>query len=246
MAEETAIKSKDEGYEMVYQFADRIFVNCDSEDRSGVATKRTAHSYVAAKTFFEILDQFLDADADDKDPAVQEKIKYAAWRAAEISKAINQGLNPPLPPSVTQQDSSADLSEPEDFGDTEYQEGTNMDVEDDATSAQQKPSASPDERPNASVPNGYDEPPANDNGESTRLSSQEHMKLKASMNSVSLESGTESDEESEDLLDPLLVDSVIKHCRFTISAMQYEDLETARKNLEDALVVIDKLEKVSR
>ncbi|KAI9460510.1 Vta1 like-domain-containing protein, partial [Lactarius psammicola] len=75
----------------VENFALRVFASADSEDRRGAATRKTAKKFLAAATFFEILNVF-----EDRGPweAHEEKVRYAKWRAAEISKAIREGRQP--------------------------------------------------------------------------------------------------------------------------------------------------------
>ncbi|KZT44572.1 DUF605-domain-containing protein [Sistotremastrum suecicum HHB10207 ss-3] len=67
----------------------RVFANADSEDRRGVATKTTARKFLAAANFLELLKIF-----DKTDPENVEKIRYAKWKAAEISKAFREGRKP--------------------------------------------------------------------------------------------------------------------------------------------------------
>lgn len=103
-------------------FALRIFNNADRVDRAGRADSNTPKAYLAASYFIEvhcvtsphdavpawvsgqdvsgavgawhvqILNQFGPLDSD-----LLSKQKYAAWRAAEISKALREG-RPPVPP----------------------------------------------------------------------------------------------------------------------------------------------------
>ncbi|KAI9444875.1 Vta1 like-domain-containing protein [Lactarius indigo] len=75
----------------VENFALRVFGSADSEDRRGAATRKTAKKYLAAATFFEVLNVF-----EDRGPweAHEEKVRYSKWRAAEISKALREGRQP--------------------------------------------------------------------------------------------------------------------------------------------------------
>ncbi|ORX77108.1 DUF605-domain-containing protein [Anaeromyces robustus] len=65
------------------------FKKADDEDRSGNATKKTARTFHASSTFFEVLQCFGDLDED-----IEKKIKYAKWKAADIMKAIREGRTP--------------------------------------------------------------------------------------------------------------------------------------------------------
>lgn len=70
-----------------------MFANADKVDRAGRADLGTAKTFLAASYFIEILNHFGPLDGD-----LLEKQRYAAWRAAEIRKAVREG-RPPLPPS---------------------------------------------------------------------------------------------------------------------------------------------------
>ncbi|KAJ0593581.1 putative vacuolar protein sorting-associated protein Vta1 [Helianthus annuus] len=72
-------------------FASNVFAKADKQDRAGRADLNTAKTFYAASIFFEILNQFGDVQPD--------KQKYAAWKAADIRKAIKEGRKPvPGPP----------------------------------------------------------------------------------------------------------------------------------------------------
>ncbi|KAI3828336.1 hypothetical protein L1987_02436 [Smallanthus sonchifolius] len=75
-------------------FASNVFAKADKQDRSGKADLNTAKTFYAASIFFEILNQFGDVQPD-----LEQKQKYAAWKAADIRKAIKEGRKPvPGPP----------------------------------------------------------------------------------------------------------------------------------------------------
>ncbi|XP_071736588.1 protein HOMOLOG OF MAMMALIAN LYST-INTERACTING PROTEIN 5-like [Rutidosis leptorrhynchoides] len=70
-------------------FASNVFAKADKQDRAGRADLNTAKTFYAASIFFEILNQFSDVQAD-----LEQKQKYAAWKAADIRKAIKEGRKP--------------------------------------------------------------------------------------------------------------------------------------------------------
>ncbi|KAJ2455904.1 hypothetical protein EV183_000520 [Coemansia sp. RSA 2336] len=74
-------------------FALRIFAKADTEDREGRATKATARNFIVSSQFMQVLSGFGELPED-----IAEKIKYAKWRAAEILKAMREGRQPELPP----------------------------------------------------------------------------------------------------------------------------------------------------
>ncbi|KAF9215781.1 hypothetical protein BGZ59_000370 [Podila verticillata] len=81
------------GYAHIENFAIKIFSKADDEDHEGQSSQKTAKNFVAAANFLELLKVFGDIDAE-----IEEKIKYAKWRAADIIKAIRDGRLPTPPP----------------------------------------------------------------------------------------------------------------------------------------------------
>lgn len=76
------------------------------------SNRKTAKNFVAAANFLELLKVFGDIDSE-----VEEKIKYAKWRAADIVKAIRDGRQPAPPPGANTNNSN-DNQLNQDFMDT--------------------------------------------------------------------------------------------------------------------------------
>ncbi|XP_060189830.1 protein HOMOLOG OF MAMMALIAN LYST-INTERACTING PROTEIN 5-like [Lycium barbarum] len=75
-------------------FALNVFAKADKQDRAGRADLNTAKTFYAASIFFEILNQF-----GELQPDLEQKQKYATWKAADIRKALKEGRKPvPGPP----------------------------------------------------------------------------------------------------------------------------------------------------
>ncbi|MCO5552388.1 hypothetical protein L7F22_005899 [Adiantum nelumboides] len=75
-------------------FALSVFAKADKQDRAGRADLSTAKTFYAASIFIEVLRQF-----GPLQPDLEQKQKYAAWKAADIRKAISEGRKPvPGPP----------------------------------------------------------------------------------------------------------------------------------------------------
>ncbi|KAK6154452.1 hypothetical protein DH2020_008700 [Rehmannia glutinosa] len=75
-------------------FASSVFAKADKQDRAGRADLNTAKTFYAASIFFEILNQF-----GELQPDIEQKQKYAVWKAADIRKALKEGRTPlPGPP----------------------------------------------------------------------------------------------------------------------------------------------------
>ncbi|OMP04331.1 hypothetical protein COLO4_09738 [Corchorus olitorius] len=76
-------------------FALNVFAKADKQDRAGRADLSTAKTFYAASIFFEIINQF-----GPLQPDLEQKQKYAVWKAADIRKAIKEGRKPtPGPPN---------------------------------------------------------------------------------------------------------------------------------------------------
>ncbi|KAL4280625.1 hypothetical protein GQ457_03G022900 [Hibiscus cannabinus] len=76
-------------------FALNVFSKADKQDRAGRADLNTAKTFYAASIFFEIINQF-----GPLQPDLEQKQKYAVWKAADIRKAIKEGRKPvPGPPN---------------------------------------------------------------------------------------------------------------------------------------------------
>ncbi|KAL3508437.1 hypothetical protein ACH5RR_027838 [Cinchona calisaya] len=91
-------------------FALNVFSRADKQDRAGRADLNTAKTFYAASIFFEIINQF-----GELQPDLEQKQKYAAWKAADIRKALKEGRKPvPGPPG------GEDLSVPSNTSSGEY------------------------------------------------------------------------------------------------------------------------------
>ncbi|KEP47726.1 DUF605 domain protein [Rhizoctonia solani 123E] len=111
-----SITNEEVAYLYVENFADRIFVMADEEDRRGATSRSTAKKFLAAGQFFDLLSAF-DNVKSPHGPKTVEKRTYAKWRATEISKAFRDGRTPPPPPSPvapgnSQLPSSPNLTDP--------------------------------------------------------------------------------------------------------------------------------------
>ncbi|KAI7888800.1 Vta1 like-domain-containing protein [Mucor mucedo] len=103
IGENEAITDDLVGYAHVENFALKIFLNADNEDRSGKSSKKTAKTFLAASIFLELLKTF-----GDLDPEVEAKIKYSKWKAADIMKALREG-RVPTPGSPGEEEQSENI-----------------------------------------------------------------------------------------------------------------------------------------
>ncbi|KAG8386080.1 hypothetical protein BUALT_Bualt03G0111700 [Buddleja alternifolia] len=114
-------------------FALNVFTKADKQDRAGRADLNTAKTFYAASIFFEILNQFGEIQPD-----LEQKQKYAAWKAADIRKAVKEGRKPlPGPPG-----GDNDLSVPSSKSAGEYDlEPSRSDFAPEPDSTREDPSA---------------------------------------------------------------------------------------------------------
>ncbi|CAL5047519.1 unnamed protein product [Urochloa decumbens] len=94
-------------------FALNVFAKADKQDRAGRADINTAKTFYAASIFFEILNQF-----GELQPDIEQKQKYAIWKAAEIRKALKEGRKPEAGPPGGDKDeaSFSTATVPQDMG----------------------------------------------------------------------------------------------------------------------------------
>lgn len=74
---------------LVVEFALSVFDRADSEDRAERATKDTALTFYAAMCFLEVCSVF--GPLGDE---LEERLRYAKWKAADITKALKEGRKP--------------------------------------------------------------------------------------------------------------------------------------------------------
>lgn len=86
-------------------FALNVFGKADKQDRAGRADLNTAKTFYAASIFFEIINQF-----GVLQPDLEQKQKYAAWKAADIRKALKEGRKPQAGPPAGDDDLSVPSS----------------------------------------------------------------------------------------------------------------------------------------
>ncbi|KAG9320999.1 hypothetical protein KVV02_003977 [Mortierella alpina] len=248
------------GYAHIENFALKIFKRADDEDRAGQASQKTAKNFVAAANFLELLKVFGDIDSD-----VEEKVKYAKWRAADIVKAIRDGRQPQPPPGAATDDSSASLdmgmSGIESSGDRLSSAGTSAFMPSAATvvppnSAYLSSPINPMSPPTsnsaqygyginntvdnnnlyqppvvpapAPVPSPYSQPGFNPPSAPYPQQPQQPPPPPAEMPYTPVAI----------VLDPAVNSQVVKHCKWTVSALTYDDVPTAIDNLEKALALL--------
>ncbi|KAJ3359213.1 hypothetical protein HDU91_004982 [Kappamyces sp. JEL0680] len=207
LKDQEAIQNEMIGYAHVENFALKIFLNADNEDRMGEASKKTAKTFLASSTFLEVLKTFGDGDVDGE---VLQKIKYAKFKAADILKAFKEGRIPtPGPPG----------------GDAGARENVDM------------PSAPPDPSPTtaASIAKTAVEPVSNPAAKPIPIyngGASERVNFDALGHG---DDDDLDDEGGYSEADRKAIAAAGKHAKFAQSALLYDDVRTAIDNLELAL-----------
>lgn len=85
-----------QGQEAMQVFALQIFDSADVKDRAGCGDAGVAHQFYVASQFVDACAQFFDGELP---PDLQEKSKYAKYRAMQIRESVRQGVSPAPPPA---------------------------------------------------------------------------------------------------------------------------------------------------
>ncbi|KAI3635449.1 hypothetical protein MIR68_006087 [Amoeboaphelidium protococcarum] len=235
----------DLAYEHISDFALKIFYQADAVDRKSALNspdkpppKSIALTFLAANIFMQVLSVF-----GQTDPSVDEKIKYSKWRAAEISKAVKENRPASKPTSLDDEvlDLAQDLDQAAASDHGAFSQ--NVDSFDNSSMHKQQQSSSSSSLPQSPTTFNQQQSqmgrssqqapisPAthkfNTSGSASRPTSQTSFNAPPSYNNV-----------SPAVLDPSVSDQAVKHCRYVISALQYDDLPTAIRNLEEALSLL--------
>ncbi|KAG7292807.1 hypothetical protein NEMBOFW57_002851 [Staphylotrichum longicolle] len=88
-ANEDAITDDTAGQAYVEQFAQETLDRAERVVKANRVTQQTATTFDAAATFFHVANVWGPVDQE-----TQQKIKYAKWNAARIVKAIKEGVDP--------------------------------------------------------------------------------------------------------------------------------------------------------
>ncbi|KAJ1739784.1 hypothetical protein LPJ68_004370 [Coemansia sp. RSA 1086] len=243
-------------------FALRIFAKADTEDREGRASKATARNFIVSSQFMQVLNGFGELPED-----VAEKIKYAKWRAAEILKAMREGRRPELPPGEQPAEAKG-APEAEDPGPLSMSPRQPNEPAGPASGdimSWPSPPATHGQPPWPAPPAEYQypmQPAAHPAQPQVTLPSVPHDQPQATSHiarSIDVSPGAatfipvpasrlpqvsaaadqgDRGPDSTVMLNPADAKSAQKHARWAISALEYDDVETAVQNLQKAIEVL--------
>ncbi|WVQ81239.1 hypothetical protein IAT38_003361 [Cryptococcus sp. DSM 104549] len=103
LANNEAITSEAAGAAYVENFALKVFMSADNDDRAGITGKGTIRKFVVAGQFIEVLRCFEHGMTEE----MEQKLQYARWKAADGAKALREGRTPVSGPPVPENDSAA-------------------------------------------------------------------------------------------------------------------------------------------
>ncbi|KAK9378294.1 Vta1 like-domain-containing protein [Kockiozyma suomiensis] len=201
----------------VERFASRVFANAEKDIINKTATKTTATNLFAASSFLELLKLF-----GEPDQQLQEQIKYCKFHAVRILRAINSNQDPntyeePLPQSQQTEDTFLSPSSP--------------------SPPLQQPLVSQVSGPPSSFspsapPQSFTSPPP----PSFTTTHQPPPQTFTAQTSVPPPAQPAKHESVQQIMDEAQRFSLAqKHSKYAISALNYEDVETAVKELKTAL-----------
>ncbi|KAI9312763.1 hypothetical protein BX666DRAFT_1865814 [Dichotomocladium elegans] len=245
-----AITNDDVGYAYIENFALKVFLNADNEDRAGKASRKTAKTFLAASIFLELLRTF-----GDLDPEIEVKIKYSKWKATDIIKALKEGRAPtPGAPGESEAAACGD-DFPEDMPTqppssisefpsppSNFTASTNSMSSTPAADPSQPTFSHPPQTP--ATPSTPPNPPTTASPPVTPSQSASrsvapvahpptYYQPPATTPVVTLSNTTPS--QPATIIDPEAITSSQKHAKWAISALNYDDIKSARTNLLAAL-----------
>lgn len=223
--EKAQIGLVDDAKAQVQDTAMKIFLKADNKYRAGQADLSTVKALKGAAVLFDVCRQFhpdgeLDAD-------VMEKQKYAKYKAAEIFMCLKEG-RAPQPPADPADDMPMPppSSPPPTSGDTDAVPGVP-----DVDTAPVVPFLGGAGQGGHPPPPSHGPPPAS--------APPAFVAPPATVPVASKFSPRGSPRTSKSKLSYAEMAKAEKHCKYALSAVQFEDVSEAVRNLKDALRILD-------
>ncbi len=195
-------------------FALQIFAKADRADRAGQRGLNTAKMFYASSIFFNVLRQF---DEGKLDADIENKQRYAEWRAAEIMKAERQGATASPPPDDDVKERGEEV---------------------DAVVSSSEPAASPSYAPPPPPP-----PPHVASPEARIPMSHHESTRRASPVASHTLYGKAPPGVSPTPIDIGSIADAQRHAKNAVSALGFDDVHTAVEALERALKILGPLSK---
>ncbi|ORY24765.1 Vta1 like-domain-containing protein [Naematelia encephala] len=93
-----AVTNEAAGAAYIENFALKVFMSADNDDRNGVTGKGTIRKFVVAGQFIEVLRCFENGMTEE----MEQKLQYARWKAADGAKALREGRTPQSGPPISE------------------------------------------------------------------------------------------------------------------------------------------------
>lgn len=221
-----AMKDGAKARAMVLQMAMKAFLAADNEEREGVATKKTARLFIDSTHFMDVLRVF-DEDGNGELPVeLEDRIKYARWKASEIIKASKllqspaehvQISSPVAPTSQSPSQSPTHLQYQQQPQPPQYQQPYSPNLQQQSPKQQSLPPQYQQQPPPQ-----YQQPPhlPSMSGYLTQTSPSRNYKI----------------------LDPKILAEAEKLGKHGVSSIQFDDIPTAIKNFERAISLLQSLQ----
>lgn len=208
LSSEAAMQSDTAASSYIIQFAMKLFIIADNEEKAGQSSKKTARLFILASQFLQLLE-----DVGGISSEIENKIKYAKYKAAEITRRENENnINV-------------------DHGKTE---GTSSTPPLDAT----KGSSSPNHSPSISSTHLPFAPPSIPHVSESFTFTAPIIATSLPSYSGSFAPMLPSSTTSPSNISSMDWNEAEKHARFAISAIQFEDRDTAIRELEKSLAIL--------
>ncbi|KAL3882430.1 hypothetical protein ACJMK2_028769 [Sinanodonta woodiana] len=215
-----AIHNEVVGQAHVENYALKVFLYADNEDRAGRFNKNVVKSFYTAGMLFDVLSVFGEISED-----IEKNRKYAKWKAAYIHKCLKNGETPipgPMPDGTDE--AAAGVSS---IGFESHQ-------------PQPGPSNYPSSSLDLPTPNQY--PTMGTHAPPT--TPQEPPQAKPAISppnqptNVTYNANWTAPKPTGVTLTPAHYQKALKLCKYASSALQYEDSQTAIQNLSKALSLL--------
>ncbi|KAL7751589.1 hypothetical protein RI367_003053 [Sorochytrium milnesiophthora] len=224
-----AVTSETVAASYVENFALKIFLNADNEDRAGKASRKTAKTFLAASIFLDLLHVFGEIN-----PEIEEKIKYSKWKAADIVKALKEGRVPMAGPPASQDEEQELNALMSDANNHDQQQQQQQQQHFDVPQEHLPPPGNPFQAghfTSAVEPSRYNAPPP----VAPPMSSSSPALPPRTPVAASAPTPAGSYQLQ---YHPQTLSQAQKYSRFAISALEYEDVPTAVSNLQKALALL--------
>lgn len=200
----------------------KLFGWADAEDRAERFNKNVVKAFYTSGNLFDVLKVF-----GELTPENTHVRKYAKWKAAYIHNCLKNGEKP--------------IPGPANSGEDDDEEGTVQDPHSAGGWSQPPQAPTMPERPPEPVIPPYPSepcPPKNPRGAGSLAPQAQPSSSTSSAKAIAPEAQPSSSTASAKAIAPADALKVQKLCKFASSALDYDDVDTAIKNLTEALQIL--------